>query len=139
MRHTAMRPGALGLRGQPRPALPATTDMKYRDPDHHRLAEPDEDLPLFRCADAVPAAPDGQEWEAQVVRLAHELYDVGGPLRPSQLRDAAEGLGLIPHHPNRWGVVWAKLRAAGWQRTPVEVVSTTATRNAARESVWRRA
>ena len=76
---------------------------KYYDPDHHHFAEP-EDLPLFRCADAASAAPDGEEWEAQVIRLAHDLLDAGGAVRPSQLRAAAEDLGLVPHHPNRWGV-----------------------------------
>ena len=112
--------------------------MKQRS--HPRLHDPrePEDLPLFRCDRAAPAAPDGAAWEAQVLRLADELHDRVGSLRPSDLRAAAEQLGLIPHHPNQWGVAFAKLRALGWERTPDEVVSATATRNAARESLWRR-
>ena len=112
--------------------------MKKRPYIDGHIYEEAEDLPLFRCARAAPVAPDGEEWEAQVIHLAHELHGQAGSLRPSQLRAAAEGLGLIPHHPNRWGVVWARLRAAGWMRTAAEATSSTATRNAARESVWRR-
>jgi hypothetical protein len=112
--------------------------MKQRShPRLHDLREP-EDLPLFRCRDATPRGADGAAWEAAVIRLAHELHARAGVLRPSQLRAAAEARGLVPHHPNRWGVVFSKLRACGWERTADEAVSATATRNAARESVWRR-
>lgn len=111
---------------------------KHSHPRMHDVEAP-EDLPLFRCDAAQPAAPDGEEWEAQVLRLADELHERLGSLRPSELRAAAEQLGLIPHHPNRWGVIWARLKAAGWERTTDEVTSTSATRNGARESVWTRA
>ena len=67
------------------------------------------------------------DWDATFARLQR-----------LQLRAAAESCGLVPHHPNRWGVIWSKLRAAGWERTGSEAASTTTTRNAARESVWRR-
>ena len=95
---------------------------------------------LGRRVDALqPAAPDGQSWEAQVVRLALELCPPGHTILPSQIRGAAEQLGLVPHDPKRWGVVFAKLRHHGFVRTTEEATSPTASRNAAKENVWRRA
>lgn len=111
---------------------------KHSHPRMHDVEAP-EDLPLFRCDAATPAAPDGEEWEAQVLRLADELHERLGSLRPSELRAAAEQLGMIPHHHNRWGVIWARLKAAGWERTQDEITSATATRNGARESTGVRA
>ena len=110
---------------------------KISHPRMHDVEAP-EDLPLFRCDAATPAAPDGEAWESQVLRLADELHERLGSLRPSELRAAAEQLGMIPHHPNRWGVIWARLRVSGWGRTSAEVASGTTTRNSARESVWRK-
>lgn len=94
---------------------------------------------LARRVDAMPhAAPDGQEWEAQVIRLALEAFPPGTSFLPSDLRRMASALGLEPHNPNRWGGLAAKLLQHGFVRTAEERTSVVKSRNAAKERVWQR-
>lgn len=98
-------------------------------------ARPPVDPRTLRVDRILPAAPDGQEWVGRVLAVVRDLAACDGCLTPSRLRERCATLGLTPPHPNHLGSVWARLRAAGWQRGQ-EQVSRTATRNAAREAVW---
>ncbi len=107
----------------PRPA--ASTDSAQREQGL---------LPFGRRVEAIePLAADGEEWRDQVTALAARLVRERGYLTPSLLRAAAPEAP----HPNHWGAIWARLRAMGLERTREELISATASRNAAREAVWR--
>lgn len=101
--------------------------------------KPPPDLPAPRCVvrDLAPAAPDGKAWRASMLAVARDLAaSRDGTLTPSALRLRASTLGLEPPHPNHYGSLWAHLEAHGWIRVG-DATSTTPTRNAARETVWR--
>lgn len=99
---------------------------------------PDLPAPRVRVRDLRPAAKDGREWRSSMLTVARALAaERDGTLTASALRLRASTLGMKPPHPNHWGSLWACLEAAGWERLPESVVSTTPTRNACRESVWR--
>jgi len=92
-------------------------------------------VPGVRVDRLQPAARDGDEWLVKVLAVARDLARDEGSLTPSRLRQRCATLGLKPPHQNHWGMAWGLLKAQGWHRGG-DRTSRTATRNAARESVW---
>ena len=81
----------------------------------------------------VPAAPDGEAWNAAVEALAERMA-AAGPLYPSALHVAAEPLGEPPQGPSAWGSLFARLRARGWRKVYAPRMSRVEARNGAEES-----
>lgn len=71
--------------------------------------------------------------------LLAERMASAGPLYPSALHVAAEGLGEPPQGPSAWGSLFARLRARGWRKVYAPRMSRVEARNGATEPfAWER-
>lgn len=108
--------------------------------DLHAVPEvrPPVDARTLRVDRIVPAAPDGEAWNAAVEALAERMA-ADGPLYPSALHVAAEPLGEPPQGPGAWGSLFARLKAQGWRKVYAPRMSRVEARNGAEESfAWLR-
>lgn len=102
--------------------------------DLHAVPEvrPPVDPRTLRVDRIVPAAPDGEAWNAAVEAMADRMAAVG-PLYPSALHVAAEYMGEPPQGSSAWGSLFARLKARGWVKTYAPRTSRVEARNGAEE------
>lgn len=101
---------------------------------------PDVAAPRVRVRDLKPAAPDGEEWVASILRVARDLAlsSETRSFRPSRLRQRTKTLGIDRPPSGKsqwWGVVYSTLPSLGWSKRFLNVASSTPSRNAAKD-VW---